>query len=113
MFGDPRSRLQESESDVFQAPSFVCFTPEPTIRRITANLAVCLSASPQWAPQWAFAPMLRSAYLPKQFSFGPLLASAIFHVAGIAFLINLPDLPADQIRTAAVVELPRAERKII
>ncbi|MBI2817281.1 MAG: TonB family protein [Acidobacteria bacterium] len=64
-----------------------------TLRNIATNLAACLTPLPKPPVEWAFAPMLRSAYLKRHSPGRSLLTSALLHVGVIACLLRLPSLP--------------------
>ncbi len=95
-----------------QAPAFALLTRESAFQGVISNLAVCLSAPPKRVPSWAFAPILRSAYFPKQFAIRPLLASALLHVGVMACWINLLSFPARPPRTIPTESIVR-ERTIL
>ena len=95
-----------------EAPSFAPLPTGAAFRRVCSNLAVFFSASPQPVPNWAFAPMFRSAYFRRAFPARSLLASALLHVGFLACLINLPSLPTAP-RIIVPAEFVPSEHKII
>lgn len=64
-----------------------------TLRSIASNLAACFTPLPEPPVEWAFAPMLRSAYLKRHSRGRSLLTSALLHIGVIACLLRLPSLP--------------------